>query len=107
MTVLLHGPYSARYKAVLREQQQRRPSSTAASRAARVSVLDPEEMESYTRELFARCIEDWAITLEGEEQLPCTPENIESVLTEFVWLRDQISMAMGDISGFLEPSKPN
>jgi len=104
MTVTIHGPYSERYKAVLREQQQRRTKDVARS-AGRAPVMTTEEIETYTRELLARCIEDWAVTLEGDEMLPCTPENIEMVLDEFPWLRDQVNLAMGDVSGFLEPPK--
>lgn len=103
MTVTLHGPYSSRYKAVLREQQQRRVMEAAQRGDA--ATLTPDEIDEMTQELVSRCIEDWSITLEGDEKLPCTPENVESVLTEFPWLRDQLNIALGNVSAFLEQPK--
>jgi hypothetical protein len=103
MTVTLHGPYSDRYKSVLREQQQRR--MTDMTRAARGTTLDAEELEAMTRELIVRCIEDWNVTLEGDEKLPFSPETAEGVFAEFPWARDQVSAAMGNVADFLAPQK--
>jgi hypothetical protein len=105
MTITLHGPYSDRYKSVLREQQQRR--MTDMSRATRNATLDADELETMSRELTVRCIEDWKITLEGDETLPFNAANAESVFKEFPWVRDQINAAMGNVADFLEPQKPH
>lgn len=105
MTVTIHGPYSARYKSVIREQQQARTKDIV--RGGKAPVMTPDEIETYGRDLMARCIETWEVTLEGDEKLPCTPENIQMVMDEFPWLRDQISLAMGDVAGFLAPPKAN
>ena len=107
MTVTLHGPYSERYKSVLREQQQKRVMDTPRSGNGRPAAMTTDEIEAASNELLMRCIEDWAITLEGDEKLPFTPENAEPVLKEFPWLRDQLNIAMGNVAGFLEPSKPH
>ena len=103
MTVTIHGPYSERYKSVLREQQQRR--MTDMTRAGARANLTPEEVEALSQELMHRCIEDWSITLEGDEKLPFSPEAVEPVMTEFPWVKDQISAAMGNVADFLEPSR--
>ena len=104
MTITLHGPYSQRYKSVLREQQQRRSQALPPSQAARPPALTADELDAYSRELLEQCIEDWKITLEGDDVLPFTPENVQLVLDEFPYVRDQISAAMGDVAGFLVPS---
>lgn len=106
MTVTLHGPYSERYKSVIREQQQRRMADMTRA-TARGGSMTPEEVDEFAQELTVRCIEDWAITLEGDEKLPFSTEAVESVFTEFPWVRDQVNAAMGNVADFLEPSKPH
>jgi hypothetical protein len=103
MTVVLHGPYSERYKTILREQQQRR--MTDMSRAARAATMTPEEIDAFANELLVRCIEDWSITLEGDEKLAYSQASVESVLVEFPWVKDQINAVLGNIADFLEPPK--
>jgi molecular chaperone DnaK (HSP70) len=103
MTITLHGPYSERYKSVLRDQQQRR--MTDMTRAAARTSMTPEEVEALSQELLIRCIEDWSITLEGDEKLAFSVDAVESVMAEFPWLKDQVNAAMGNVADFLEPSK--
>ena len=105
MTVTVHGPYSAHYKAVLREQQQRRITDMPARVSRSSTALDPEEIEAMTRELTIRCVETWNITLEGDAMLPFSREAVEGVFAEFPWVRDQVSAAMGNVADFLEPQK--
>lgn len=102
MTVVLHGPYSERYKGVLRDQQQRR--MTDMGRATR-TTMTPEEIDSFANDLLVSCIEDWSITLEGDEKLPFSRDAVESVMAEFPWVKDQINAVMGNIADFLEPPK--
>lgn len=105
MTVVLHGPYSARYKGVLREQQQRRLADSP--RAGRMT-LDADEIESMSSDLLLQCIESWDITLEGDKKLPAyTQDAGMKILAEFPWLRDQLQAAMGNVADFLEPPKPH
>jgi hypothetical protein len=103
MTVVIHGPYSERYKSVIREQQQRR--MTDMTRGGRSPSMDPEELDAMTRELAVRCVEDWAITLEGDETLPFSKAAVEAVFAEFPWVRDQIIGAMGNVADFLDTPK--
>jgi len=103
MTVVIHGPYSERYKAVIRDQQQRR--MTDMTRGGRSTTMNPDELDAMSRELAVRCVEDWAITLEGDEKLPFSPQAVESVFAEFPWVRDQIMGAMGNVADFLDTPK--
>jgi len=103
MTITFHGPYSERYKTVLRDQQQRR--MTDMTRAAARTSMTPEEVEALSQELLIRCVEAWSITLEGDEKLAFSPEAVETVMAEFPWLKDQVNAAMGNVADFLEPSK--
>jgi hypothetical protein len=103
MTVTLHGPYSERYKSVLREQQQRR--MTDMTRGSRNTTLDADEIEAMSRELILRCVETWSLTLEGDEKLAFSRETVDSVFVEFPWARDQVNAAMGNVADFLEPQK--
>jgi len=102
MTVTVHGPYSERYKSVIRDQQQRRMTDMTRGD---VGSMTPEEVDAFTQELLMRCVEDWDLTLEGDEKLPFTPEAVKSVMEEFPWVNDQVNTAMGNVAGFLEPSK--
>jgi hypothetical protein len=100
MTITIHGPYSARYKAVLRERQQKWLSQ--GDKDGRQLTLTPEEVEESTRSTILACIEDWSLTLEGDEKLPFSPEAVTQVFEEFPWVYDQVAAAMGDISNFLD-----
>lgn len=103
MTVIIHGPYSKRYKKALRDQQQRRMKHVG--RKSRSTTLSPEEIEEMTNDLLLTCIEDWQITLEGDEKLPFSRETAVEVFEEFPWVRDQLNAAMGDVGDFLEKPK--
>lgn len=102
MTITIHGPYSERYKTVIRDQQQRRMADMTRGE---MGNMTPDEVDEFAQELLLRCIDGWDLTLEGDEKLPFTPDAVESVMTEFPWVRDQVNVAMGNVAGFLEPSK--
>lgn len=105
MTVVLHGPYSDRYKTILREQQQRRMAEMADG--ANVAAMTPDELDEYSRELLAKCVESWNIWLDEDEELIFSPDKVDEVLDEHPWIRDQLNAALGRTSRFLEPrSKP-
>lgn len=103
MTVTIHGPYSARYKSVVRERQKKWLSQN--DRSDRQAALTPEDIEESTRATITACIEDWSITLEGPDKLPFSTDAVAAVFDEFPWVYDQVASAMGDISNFLEPPK--
>ena len=103
MTVTLHGPYSARYKRVMRDQQQARAESMG--RGALRATLTADEVEEMQTEQLVACIDDWKITLEGDDPMPFSADAARAVLIEFPWLKDQLNIALGDVAGFLEPPK--
>lgn len=105
MTVTLHGPYSKRYKETLRAQQQLRVEEMALSGVD--GSLNPGELDAMTRELVAKCIEEWNVWETDEIQLDCTPENIEKVFEEHPWVLDQLNAALGRSGNFLDAPKPN
>jgi hypothetical protein len=105
MTITLHGPYSTRYKTIMREQQQRR--LTDAPRGARAPTMDADEIETMSRELVVRCVETWSLTLEGDKKLAFSPDAVNEVFTEFPWVRDQVNAAIGNVADFLAPQKPH
>jgi hypothetical protein len=106
MTIDLHGPYSARYRQVLREQQQRRLAAMTAEGVTN-TTLGVDEMEAMSLELLLRCIESWNITLEGDKPLPFSLQAAESLFAEFPYIREQVSAALGRVADFLEPPKPH
>jgi hypothetical protein len=103
MTVTVYGPHSSHYKAILREQQQRRVEAGVSADA--LGILSVEEVEDMNEEALRRCIVDWDLTLEGEEKFPFTPENVEVLFAEVNWVVDQLYAAWGNTAGFLAPSK--
>lgn len=104
MTVTLHGPFSDRYKAVMREQQQRRATDPGAGASP---TLTRDEIDEYYRELLFKCIDCWTVTLEGDVIVPLDREAVDAVFVEFPWLRDDIDMALGSRGNFLERPKPH
>jgi len=105
MTVTVHGPYSERYKSIMRAQQQRRMTDTARVAGRGAVEMSPEELEAFSHEMVTRSVETWNITLDGDAPLPFSIENVESVFKEFPWVRDQIMSATGNVSNFLDSSK--
>ena len=102
MTVTIYGPYSAHYKKIEREQQNRR--FARAQRAGRMVTMTAEQLEAEQFEMLVKNIAAWNITL-GEAPEPFSVETAREALTEFPWVRDQVMTAFGDTGAFLAPSK--
>lgn len=98
MSVTLYGPFSSTYKMTMRAQQRARMESGAGE-------MTLEDVEAEQTELLIACITDWNVALDGDEPLPCTPENIRAVLTEFPWVTLQLLNAHGSIARFLDKPK--
>ena len=103
MTVTLHGPFSDHFKAVIRDQQQRRTADMATKGA---TPMSPQELDEFSREMLFRCIESWTVTLEGDEIVPLERAAVDAVFAEFPWLRDDLDTALGSRGNFLERPKP-
>ena len=104
MTVTMHGPYSARYKAALREKQQAWLAD--ADRSTGSMTLSPDEIEESTRAMLVACIETWDITLDGPDKLPFSTDAARQVFDEFPWVFEQLAAAAGNVSNFLDVPKP-
>ena len=104
MTVTLNGPYSTRYKTILREQQQQRMTEMALGQEPTRSA---EEVDADWRALIAGCIESWSIWETDKEELLFTPEAALDLFQRHPWIYDQLGGAMGRAGNFFEsPEKP-
>jgi hypothetical protein len=99
MTITMHGPYSQKYKAVSHAQQNRRLQK--AQRTGGRLSLTAEELESSALELLVKCVEDWNITL-GGEQPQCTEGKVRDLFEALPWVREQVESAIGDAQAFLD-----
>lgn len=104
LSVTVHGPYSAKYKAFTRKQQQARLQSVTRQNRNALNIT-AEEIERGAVDLIIACIESWNISFEGDKVLPLNEANIREVFERHPWVRDQIDMAMGNAADFLEPPK--
>lgn len=99
MTITVHGPYSKKYKAVSHAQQNRRLQK--AQRTGGKLTVTAEEIEASALDLLIKCVEDWNITL-GGEQPPCTEAKVREVFEMLPWVREQVDAALGDAQAFLD-----
>lgn len=60
------------------------------------------EMEEYTAKVIASAVVDWSDVEVSGKPLPCTPENIETLLSlpNLLFLREQIDEAADDDAAF-------
>lgn len=99
MTVLVHGPYSPRYKAISHEQQNRRME--ALRKSGGKMTLTAEQIEESALAILVGSIEDWDITLDKDPE-PFSPETAKVVLTDYPWVREQIDSTISDTINFLD-----
>lgn len=99
MTITVHGPYSKKYKAISHAQQNRRLQK--AQRTGGKLNLSAEEIEAAALDLMVKCVEDWNITL-GGEQPKCTEAAVRDLFTTLPWVREQVDAALGDAQAFLD-----
>lgn len=97
MTVVLHGPYSARYKKVLREQQRRVAEGMTSD-----SAITDLDTEAFTEELLIGCIDSWDIELDPGEALPFDEATARQILTDYPWLFEQLKQVFGNVARFLD-----
>lgn len=100
MSVTVYGPFSATYKRALREQQTRMIEGFTGS--TQEDAIDAADME-----ILEQCITEWNISLEGDEPLPLTPENVALVFREHPWAAQQLLAAHRSPARFLAPREPN
>ena len=102
LSVTVHGPYSPKYKAFVRKQQQSRLQSVSKQHRNTLTIT-ADEIEQGALDLIIACIESWNLSFEGDAVLPLNEENIREVFRQHPWVRDQLDAAMGNAADFLEP----
>lgn len=98
MTITVHGPYSAKYKSISHNQQNRRLMK--AQRTGGKLNLTAEEIESSALDLLVKCVDGWNITLNGEKP-ECTEAKVRELFETLPWVREQVDAAIGDAQAFL------
>ena len=98
MTITVHGPYSAKYKSISHNQQNRRLMK--AQRTGGKLNLTAEEIESSATDLLVKCVDGWNITLSGEKP-ECTEAKVRELFETLPWVREQVDAAIGDAQAFL------
>jgi hypothetical protein len=99
MSITIHGPYSARYKKISHDQQNRR--LIKAQRSGGKLNLTAEEIEASSMEILVKCVDGWNVTLDkGLEKF--SEEKVREVFTTLPWVREQVDAAFGDARAFLE-----
>lgn len=99
MTITIHGPYSARYKKISHEQQNRR--LIKAQRSGGKLNLTAEEIEASALEILVKCVEAWHVTRDKDLE-KFSEENVREVFVNLPWVREQVDAAFGDARAFLE-----
>jgi hypothetical protein len=99
MSVTIHGPYSARYKKVSHDQQNRR--LIKAQRSGGKMNLTAEEIEASALEILVKCVDGWNVTLDKDLE-SFSEEKVRDVFTTLPWVREQVDAAFGDTRAFLE-----
>ena len=99
MSITIHGPYSARYKKINHEQQNRR--LIKAQRSGGKLNLTAEEIEASSLEIIVKCVEGWNVTLDKDLEA-FSEEKVRDVFTALPWVREQVDAAFGDARAFLE-----
>lgn len=91
ITALVAGTYSKRFTTAQRKQQEK------LSRAA-ASKLTPEQKDANSRALFAECVIEWDLLMNGVMAPPADVFRIKP------HIYDQIVNAATEHAGFFEPS---
>lgn len=99
MTITIHGPYSARYKKISHEQQNRR--LIKAQRSGGKLNLTAEEIEASSMEILVKCVEAWHVTMDKDLE-KFSEEKAREVFVTLPWVREQVDAAFGDARAFLE-----
>jgi hypothetical protein len=96
VTITLLGSDSDASQKAQRDAQRRRLRKGPGFR------ITPEMLEAESLTLLATLTQSWqGIGLGGEEELPCTEDNVKRVYTEVKWIRKQVESFITEIEHFL------
>jgi hypothetical protein len=98
VTIRVLGMDSKAFRKATRANQDRR------LKGMRYRTPTADEIDAEGLDLLVKCTAAWSgIELDGAP-LECTPANVRTLYTRFVWLREQVDTAIGDRGNFLQPS---
>ncbi len=92
VVLTLAGRDSAEVKAVLATITDR---AIAAQRKG-IKSIKQDEIEANAIKLMAAAVLGWEGLTQDGQPLPCTPENVTALLTDYPWVRRQIDEAIGN-----------
>lgn len=98
LTVTVYGKYSDVYRKLTRRQKDEALARAQKNNRQKITSAQLEEKEIET---LVACVKDWNLT-DGGTPLACEPGNIESVLEEYPWIKDQIDAAVHDEKNFMK-----
>ena len=101
MTVVVHGPFSPKYKQIELSVQNARMRKLQSKKGR--ANFTAEEIEQSAEEMLIACIESWNLTVD-KDPLEFSEPNVRKVFQEFPWVRSQIDAVIGDETNFLEKS---
>ena len=94
----IHGTDSEAYQQALDEQQN--ALEEILRRDGRMTY-SPEERRGMATRLLSSCVSDWKNVIENGQEVPCSPENVFRILSEYKWIYEQVDRAVADRSRFL------
>jgi len=93
VTALVAGSLSSTYRRA--EEAQKDKMLKRRSQTLTGELLTRQQVE-----LTAGCVLSWTLR-DGDKPIPCTKENVVTVLTAAPWIRTEIEAAMNDAARFL------
>lgn len=102
VTLKLLGPDSDKYRALTRAQVRKRFQRASSPDVARDTYV---EDEADALEIMVACTVGWSgiLTTKGEP-IPCTPDTVRALYTNFPAIRDQADVFMASRANFTKAS---
>lgn len=97
--IILRGADSDEYRSNTRrrvEQMQRN------AKLKNQPDMDVKDLEDKHIELLAGLTLSWTGVQKGEEDVPCTPENVKDIYTNWPWIKEQVNKFVEDRANFIK-----
>lgn len=102
VTLMLLGPDSDKYRSMTRAQVRKRFSRMSATDAAKDTFA---EDEADAMNILVGCTVGWSgINTTKGEPIPCTPDTVRALYTNFPAIRDQADVFMASRANFTKAS---
>lgn len=99
MLAIIYGKHTSAYKNAYNRLMK-------SFQKAGKKQLDAAETEKRSLDLLVSCIEGFKNLDIETENGKLKPDNIESVLTDAFWIKDQVDRAIVDLENFTQTSQP-